>query len=450
MAGIFEPIKMPMNAMDAFWKGMNNSQSMFDSFMRNKMTPYQIKLLEAQAEEAKGKAYGERMAGQHFQNLTDPTQQSQPSEEPLTGTQTLGGFDKNGSQVNYNTATTPVSNSMQSQSGADNSAYPEPNSQPTPGQTYRNSMNQPDDTHALTTMPPESQTQAKADLPAGIGQEKIIVAGDPSKYPLDEAAKRGESMNYHGVDIKPTIDEKTENGYTTKRHPSGKVTISRSIGETEAEKGNRVVSEKKQEDENSANIEVAKDFEKENVKSYQNGVTAKNDIDALQDTISQPHYKNIAGSLEGYALNAHPLGIPVGAILAKVAPGKFTPEDLDLIGTTNTQMGNVVLNVGSQFKGPFKQLINGLINGMKPNVNDPIEVQEGKIRALKVANELGQQQTVLYDKYLKKTGGNAIKAMEMTSKELPYKKIKEEIESARKSKEGDYKMINGVLHKRKK
>lgn len=435
---VYQP-PMPMNGMDAFMQGMQQSQAMWDSFMNNKLRPYQVELLKAQAQEAQGKALAQQMGARFLQGLTSPGGSQQ--EEPLTGTQTPGGFDTSGNQVNYNTATTPITQTN--------------NAPATP-------ISQNNDVYAPTQMPPAAQAQVAntnqqiaaqqtENIPANLGQVKVIHPGDPKLYGYDKAAEQGIEINVGGVKLNPKAEETTENGYTTKRWPSGKVTVERAVGETPTEKGQREVGEKKQEAENAAHAAATQEFEKENVKNYQAGQIAKNDINALKETISAPNYKNLAGSLEGYALNAQPMGIPLGAVLAKVAPGKFKPEDLDLLGQANTHMGNVVLHVGQQFKGPFKQLINGLITQMKPNVNDPYEVQQGKVRALEVANELGQRQTELYDKHLK-DGMSPIQAMAATDKELPYSKIKQEVETAAKpsKEEYEYKEINGVLHRRRK
>lgn len=70
----FAPIPMPQNPMDAFLGAMATSQSMFDSMMKNKLTPYQAQLYKAQAEEAQGKAAQSNMLAHLINGLINPDQ----------------------------------------------------------------------------------------------------------------------------------------------------------------------------------------------------------------------------------------------------------------------------------------------------------------------------------------------------------------------------------------
>jgi hypothetical protein len=128
------------------------------------------------------------------------------------------------------------------------------------------------------------------------------------------------------------------------------------------------------------------------------GVNAS--FDALEKIMDHPNYKNVAGTMEGKVINAQPFGIPVGAMLQKQFPKQFSKEDAQLVGMANSHLGNIVTGVAAKFKGPFKQMVNGIINTMKPNIGDSIETQKSKVKAWKQLSQLADTQNENIAKYI--------------------------------------------------
>lgn len=418
MGSPFAPIPMPMNGMDAFMSGMQSSQAMFDSMMKNKMTPYQIELLKAQALEAQGKAKAEGMAGDYIQNLMNPGMNRPSINEPLTGTETPGGFDNSGNQIKYNTARIPVGESSSS-SDVDRESWNLP-------KEYKPSVNDNgaplsiDDGYPIHSIAEKESSNLNNN--AQLGQEKVIFAGDSSKYQQDEAAKQGLEMNVGGISIKPKIERKTENGYEITTWPSGKKTISK-VGQNEEEKQ---LSEAK-------GKAAAKELE--NVVTTQastQGISTS--LEGLKDLMKNPRYKNIAGTAEAYALNLKPFGLPVGAGLSKAFPNKFPKEDLDLLGQANAYMGNINIAAGQLFKGSYKNMIDGLIGSMKPNVSDPESVQNGKIRGIETLMKIGQQRNALVEKYVGEGMAPGMANLR-ADKEIPFSEVKKQVTNAQNPNE---------------
>lgn len=152
------------------------------------------------------------------------------------------------------------------------------------------------------------------------------------------------------------------------------------VGESEAEK--RTGEAKK---------EASAATLKSTAESSLGGAGINASFSALDHLMDNPRYANIAGTAEGKLINAQPLGVPVGAWLQKNLPSKFSPEDATIAGQAAAHMGNIVTGVAAKFKGPFKAMVSGIINNMKPNMGDSIEVQRGKINALRELSEFADQ-----------------------------------------------------------
>lgn len=138
---------------------------------------------------------------------------------------------------------------------------------------------------------------------------------------------------------------------------------------------------------------------------------------ALDKLMESPNYEKIAGTLEGKVINAQPLGIPVGSYLQKAFPKTFSKEDADLAGQVQAHFGNIVQGVASKFKGPFKDMINGIINNMKPNMGDSKATQQGKIKTLRQLSELADKQNEMIAKDVS-NGMESTAAILKSSKEL--------------------------------
>ncbi len=162
----------------------------------------------------------------------------------------------------------------------------------------------------------------------------------------------------------------------------------------------RVGETKSQERAGETHEKNAQDILKTTAESAIGGLSVNASFQALDKIMEDPNYKNIAGTIEGKTITAQPFGIPVGSMLQQAFPGKFTPEDAQLAGQASTHMGNIITGVAAKFKGPFKQMINGIINNMKPNMGDSIAVQQSKIKSLRQLSDLADTQNDLIAKYV--------------------------------------------------
>lgn len=152
-------------------------------------------------------------------------------------------------------------------------------------------------------------------------------------------------------------------------------------------------------------------------KSALGGLSVNASFDALDKMMDQPNYKNIAGTLEGKFINSQAMGLPTGAMLQSMFPNKFSASDANLAGQAEAHFGNIVTNVAERFKGPFKDMVRGVINSMKPNMGDSIAVQKGKIQTLKQLSKLADQQELLISKYVN-DGMDSTQAILKASQEL--------------------------------
>ncbi len=149
---------------------------------------------------------------------------------------------------------------------------------------------------------------------------------------------------------------------------------------------------------------------------------------ALDKLMDHPSYDNIAGTFEGKYINAQPFGMPVGAALQRSFPGKFSKEDANLAGQVQAHFGNIVSGVAQKFKGPFKAMVQGVINDMKPNMGDSKSVQKGKITALKQLSDLADRQNAQIANYTS-SGMEPTAAILKVAHEEPLQPFLEQITS---------------------
>jgi len=326
MAGIFGQIPMPMNAMDAFMQGMQSSQSMFDSFMKNKLTPYQIELLKAQSEEAKGKGAEANMFSQllnKYGNLGGSIP-AQSQESPMTGSAPAGTFPQTGGiTAQGNAAPNPIT-----QKG--NEDLPPSN----PFIATRGAGSG-DDTHAPTTMPPAAMAQANEDSGERFGHAVI-------------GAKLGV----------PAQTFNTEGKVGSVDPITGKVT-STQIGENPEEKGNREIKQKLTEEEKIADIKDSK-----SIKESANAIAdSAETLRKINEIINNPKNKNLTGW--GYKI-----------------PGAASQS-------SNKDIGSLIA-LTSKLQAQFAKAENskagiGLVNFFKttkPDVTNSSSVNKGMAQAL--------------------------------------------------------------------
>lgn len=141
-------------------------------------------------------------------------------------------------------------------------------------------------------------------------------------------------------------------------------------------------------------------------------------FNALDSIFKDPEYRNFAGTPSSQLMSSAPRGFPLGTMLQRNLPSKFPSSAARKIAAANTHMGNIVVGVADKLKGPFKDLSSNLINSMKPNATDSIDVQESKVRQLRLLSDLGDRQNELISK-LSKTMNPTEAVVESTRQLMP-------------------------------
>jgi len=169
--------------------------------------------------------------------------------------------------------------------------------------------------------------------------------------------------------------------------------------------------------------EREKAFTKEDVKiatNYQNAAIAGRDI---QDTYNE--VGNIIASPEFEQMRQH-------AILGKHELGwysKFgTKEQQDMVGQFNTLTGDIIRKSAREFKGSFRVGEQGLLNSMKPNSSDTVDVAKGKIKSLSLMNQLLTQRSSLTSDLIRQ-GYSPNQASKLADQQIDGNKIREEIKN---------------------
>jgi hypothetical protein len=153
-------------------------------------------------------------------------------------------------------------------------------------------------------------------------------------------------------------------------------------------------------------------------------------FNALDKLMQSPNYKNIAGTLEGKLINSQFMGIPTGSMLQSAFPNKFSLKDAKLHGQASVHMGNIITGVASKFKGPFKTMVGGIINNMKPNMSDSIAVQKAKITALKQLSNLADEQNSRIAQYINNKMDPTAAIMRVAQETMPkYRQIISSVDS---------------------
>lgn len=141
-------------------------------------------------------------------------------------------------------------------------------------------------------------------------------------------------------------------------------------------------------------------------------------FNALDTIFKDKEYREFAGTPSSQLMTSAPGGFPLGTFLQKNLPSKFPSTAAKKLAAANTHMGNIVVGVAEKLKGPFKQLSSNLINSMKANPTDSIEVQEAKIRQLRLLSELADRQNELISQ-LSKTMNPTEAVVESTRQLMP-------------------------------
>jgi hypothetical protein len=99
----------------------------------------------------------------------------------------------------------------------------------------------------------------------------------------------------------------------------------------------------------------------------------------------------------------------------------------ELIGRLKANLGEVVKNAASDFKGQFRIGEQGLVNSMKPNESDSLDVMKGKAEAMTYLNKILLRRSELEADLMRNQGMSALEARIAADKQIDPKKIKKEV-----------------------
>lgn len=135
---------------------------------------------------------------------------------------------------------------------------------------------------------------------------------------------------------------------------------------------------------------------------------------------------SILGSEEFEALRQHP-------ILGRHELGWYqkygTPEQQDVIGKIKTYMGNIIKDSARDFAGQFRIGEQALLNDMKPNVGDSLDVMKGKAEALTYLNTMMTKRAEMEADLMRNYNMSALQAKIATDKAINPSEIKKDIKT---------------------
>lgn len=384
-------IPMPQNGMDAFLTGMTQSQSMFDTMMKNQMRPYQMQLLKAQAQEAQAKA---SLLPQQMNLLQQMMGGGGGGTSKPTGSETPGAFDQSGNATTYNSATqtpnpspapaiggfgggpdetTPQSpedasgmnrKSLVARANQDQASYDQKNGVTQPSLVSQavaaNGAVAPKSQAVAPNAPNAQVTTQNQNEPKKdplLGKEIEITPGNPSMALADKMAVSGGSMNVNGMSVAPKIGRTSADGVETARYPSGRVTVTKkepSFAEKAA-----ITSDAKEQ----AALKVADKKETTNLEN-----TAKSLIESAG-------YINNINDINKKRVTSGWYGLPGGGLVSNFSKNK----DIGTIGG-DTSLLQAAYAKAESTRGAGIGMVNFFKN-TKPDLTKSPEVNQGLIES---------------------------------------------------------------------
>lgn len=158
----------------------------------------------------------------------------------------------------------------------------------------------------------------------------------------------------------------------------------------------------------------AKDIENLNDTVF-NGQTNQSTLDELSTILSSPEFEQIRK-------------FPLAGRYELSYYSKFgTPEQQQLIGKYYTLAGNIIKNSARDFPGQFRKGEQQLLEGMKPNPSDTVNIARGKTEALSVMNKLLTERARLTSQLMSKMHVNKLEAQELSDKQINGEDIRKQI-----------------------
>ncbi len=346
----------PYQSGNGILQGLDTGSTLMQKYLQNKLNPYQMTLLQAQAQEAQANA----AKGQMWAKLLNSAMGGDSSGGGgVANPELIAGLLKipvyhttvDGKVVTIN----PLS-SM----GGGSSSVSAPSS---------NGMNVP------SMSPGQSYVVGSGQSPQNVPSE------DTQNIPKADAIASSNAQNPEAI-IPPGQSMPAPNFQgspdQTQLLPSGMSVA-------------KVGPSKLEEQANQAKQNAIGDWMKKNYTSQGADQSMQNIIDLARKGLSDPNYANVAGTLEGKFIDAQPLGVPVGSMLQSAYPNKFSKEDASALGNMKGYFGQIYQQAAANFKGPFKTMIKGVIDQYKPNVGDSIATQQAKLAAMEAITQSGIQ-----------------------------------------------------------
>lgn len=104
-----------------------------------------------------------------------------------------------------------------------------------------------------------------------------------------------------------------------------------------------------------------------------------------------------------------------------------TKAQQDLVGKAQTYMGNIIKDSARDFAGQFRVGEQALLNNMKPNPSDSLDMMKGKAEALTFLTTIMSKRAELESDYMRNSGLSPLQAKTAADKLLDPKSIKNEI-----------------------
>lgn len=149
--------------------------------------------------------------------------------------------------------------------------------------------------------------------------------------------------------------------------------------------------------------------------SYFHAQTAQNTLDSLSDVVSSPEFEQIRQ-------------IPILGKNELSYYAKFgTPKQQEMVGKYYTLTGNIVKDTASEFKGQFRTGEQKLVNSMKADPSDTVDVARGKIEALSSMNKMLSERSRITSELMTKNHINKLQAQEVADKQVNGKEIRDQL-----------------------
>jgi hypothetical protein len=146
-----------------------------------------------------------------------------------------------------------------------------------------------------------------------------------------------------------------------------------------------------------------------------NGQTKQTTFDSISNLLSSPEFEQIRQ-------------VPLAGHHELSYYSKFgTPEQQNMVGQYYTLTGNIIKDSARDFAGQFRKGEQQLLQGMKPNPSDTVDVARGKTESLAVMNKLLTERSRLTSEIMSKYHVNKLQAQEEADKQVNGDLIRQNI-----------------------